>query len=292
MARLGELTDEQTPLLRDLQRAAPGAERDASPRLGPFSEASRPAFRSLGEASRQAARGRSATSADEIDELRQLAADAPRARQAAAPVPADARRPQPRPARTRAPPRRAPPAPDPTSIANSERTALHRRWSRSSTTSTGRRSRSTSSTRSRHFLRVLLVVGSECAPYANAEQAQGQGAPRALQLLARPVPAGRHRARPDRGRRAPTALAARTAEEGRASGAAPASPRRRPMPGQPDPSQAAGRAAARPPGAARRLAAAAGDAAPGAPRACRAAPSDAAADARRPTSSSTSSSAP
>ena len=50
MARLGELADEQTPLLADLQRAAPSLEQFFT-RLGPFSEASRPAVRSLGDTS-------------------------------------------------------------------------------------------------------------------------------------------------------------------------------------------------------------------------------------------------
>jgi hypothetical protein len=49
MARLGQLADEQTPLLSDLRRAAPDLNTFFT-RLGPFSEASRPAIRSLGEA--------------------------------------------------------------------------------------------------------------------------------------------------------------------------------------------------------------------------------------------------
>jgi ABC-type transporter Mla subunit MlaD len=49
MARLGQLADEQTPLLSDLRTAAPDLETFFT-RLGPFSEASRPAVRSLGEA--------------------------------------------------------------------------------------------------------------------------------------------------------------------------------------------------------------------------------------------------
>src|SRR5918997_3149238 len=49
MARLGELADEQTPLLVDLRRAAPDLDTFFT-RVGPFSEASRPAVRSLGEA--------------------------------------------------------------------------------------------------------------------------------------------------------------------------------------------------------------------------------------------------
>ena len=74
MAELENLTDAQTPLLRDLQRAAPSL-NEFFTRLGPFTEASRPAFRSLGETSRV---GRRAfiESREEIDELQRLAAGA------------------------------------------------------------------------------------------------------------------------------------------------------------------------------------------------------------------------
>jgi phospholipid/cholesterol/gamma-HCH transport system substrate-binding protein len=75
MARLGELADEQTPLLADLQRAAPDLDAFFT-RVGPFSEASRPAVRSLGDA------GEVGTKAfregrEELRELRTLAAGAP-----------------------------------------------------------------------------------------------------------------------------------------------------------------------------------------------------------------------
>jgi virulence factor Mce-like protein len=75
MARLGELADEQTPLLADLERAAPDLDTFFT-RIGPFSEASRPAVRSLGDAGAVGTRafreGR-----QEIAELRTLAAGAP-----------------------------------------------------------------------------------------------------------------------------------------------------------------------------------------------------------------------
>jgi ABC-type transporter Mla subunit MlaD len=75
MARLGELADEQTPLLVDLRRAAPDLNTFFT-RLGPFSEASRPAIRSLGDAgvagTRAFREGR-----QELDELRTLGAGAP-----------------------------------------------------------------------------------------------------------------------------------------------------------------------------------------------------------------------
>jgi ABC-type transporter Mla subunit MlaD len=75
MQKLGELADQQTPLLRDLQRAAPSL-TEFFTRLGPFSNASRPAFRSLGNA---AVVGRVAIrdSSNEVAELKRLAADAP-----------------------------------------------------------------------------------------------------------------------------------------------------------------------------------------------------------------------
>src|ERR671915_298697 len=75
MARLGELTDAQTPLLRDLQAAAP-ALNEFLTRLGPFAEASRPAFRSLGETANVGVEAFN-ESRDEINELRKLAAAAP-----------------------------------------------------------------------------------------------------------------------------------------------------------------------------------------------------------------------
>ena len=75
MAQLGRLTDEQTPLMRDLRDLSPDL-KEFFERLGPFSEASRPAFRSLGKAG---VTGKEALreSKEEIDELRKLAADAP-----------------------------------------------------------------------------------------------------------------------------------------------------------------------------------------------------------------------
>src|SRR5256885_13356493 len=75
MQKLGELADQQTPLLRDLQRAAPSL-TEFFTRLGPFSEASRPAFRSLGRAS-IAGRRAFIHGAEEIVALRKLAKNAP-----------------------------------------------------------------------------------------------------------------------------------------------------------------------------------------------------------------------
>jgi hypothetical protein len=75
MARLAELTDAQTPLLQKLQASAPEL-TTLFTRLGPFSEASRPAFRSLGRLSTTGIKAVK-DSRDEINTLKQLAADAP-----------------------------------------------------------------------------------------------------------------------------------------------------------------------------------------------------------------------
>lgn len=75
MARLGELTDVQRPLLAKLQASAPEL-TTLFTRLGPFSEASRPAFRSLGELSTVGTKALN-DSSDEVRTLRQLAKDAP-----------------------------------------------------------------------------------------------------------------------------------------------------------------------------------------------------------------------
>ena len=75
MARLEDLADEQIPLLRDARRAAPDLDAFLT-LLGPFSEASRPAIRSLGDAAVVGARAFE-KGANEVKELRALAADAP-----------------------------------------------------------------------------------------------------------------------------------------------------------------------------------------------------------------------
>jgi ABC-type transporter Mla subunit MlaD len=170
MQRLGELTDEQTPLLRDLQRAAPGLNTFFN-RLGPFAQASRPAIRSLGDTSDKGIRAIRASS-DEITALRQLAANAPRLGRPLRQLlqTADDRsrgRPDTRAAQS------APPNPDPTSIANSDRTAftaMESVWNYIFWQTLAINEFDSVS----HFLHVLLVVGSECAPYANAEQAKNK----------------------------------------------------------------------------------------------------------------------
>ena len=75
MVELEGLADEQIPLLADLQTAAPDLDRFLA-RLGPFSEASRPAFRGLGEASTVGTRAFRASEA-EVAKLRQVARKTP-----------------------------------------------------------------------------------------------------------------------------------------------------------------------------------------------------------------------
>ncbi len=74
MKRLGQLTDEQIPLLADLQRAAPSLDTFLT-RLGPFAQASRPAIRSLGKASEKGTRAFNRGS-QEVAELKRLGAQA------------------------------------------------------------------------------------------------------------------------------------------------------------------------------------------------------------------------
>jgi phospholipid/cholesterol/gamma-HCH transport system substrate-binding protein len=71
MARTGQLIDAQRPLLGDLRRAAPSLTTFFE-RLGPFSQASRPALRTLGEASAMGTRAFRA-GGQEIAELNSLA---------------------------------------------------------------------------------------------------------------------------------------------------------------------------------------------------------------------------
>jgi ABC-type transporter Mla subunit MlaD len=75
MVALGQLTDAQTPLLQKLRQSAPQL-TILFTRLGPFANASRPAFRSLGSLS---VVGKKAfgDARDEIATLKALAADAP-----------------------------------------------------------------------------------------------------------------------------------------------------------------------------------------------------------------------
>ncbi len=75
MARLQGAADEQIPLLRRLRTAAPRLEGFLAA-LGPFSQASLPSFRALGEAS-VVGRRAIVASREEVEELRLVARDAP-----------------------------------------------------------------------------------------------------------------------------------------------------------------------------------------------------------------------
>jgi virulence factor Mce-like protein len=75
MNRLGDLTQAQTPVLRNLQSAS-GELDTFLTRLRPFAEAGTPAFRALGDMSVVGTRAVRKTTA-EVNELRRLAKDAP-----------------------------------------------------------------------------------------------------------------------------------------------------------------------------------------------------------------------
>ena len=161
MDRLGDLTEAQTPVLRDLESSADELDTFLT-RLRPFTAEGLPAFKALGEASVVGRRAVLKTT-EEVRELRRLAKDAPGLRQAAAPAAPDDRRPQARRGRRTAarPPAGRPPAtrrtPPPAAPASPA-------WRRSGTSSTGRRSPRTRSTTSGHVLRLTALV-NECSPY-------------------------------------------------------------------------------------------------------------------------------
>jgi virulence factor Mce-like protein len=77
MAQLGELADEQTPLLRQVRQTTPQLKQFFAD-LGPFSEASRPSIRSLGQASKIGNKAFK-ESRDEIGELAAIGNNAPSA---------------------------------------------------------------------------------------------------------------------------------------------------------------------------------------------------------------------
>jgi hypothetical protein len=231
MARLGQLADEQTPLLRDLQTAAPDL-KETFTRLGPFAEASRPAFRSLGDSSVKGIRAFRA-SANEVDELRQLAADAPRLGKPLRQLlqTADDRsrgRPDTRAGQT------APPAPDPTSIKNSKRTAftaMESVWNYIYWQTLAINEFDSFS----HILRVMLIVGSECAQYANAKEAQNKARQEHCNAWLGPYQPGVNKPDPTADSAAAAKLAAKRQKNGDTRGAG--QPEALPDPGQPDISQ-------------------------------------------------------
>jgi ABC-type transporter Mla subunit MlaD len=160
MARLGELTDAQSPLLQKLHDSAPDL-NTLFTRLGPFSNASRPAFRSLGNLSTVGSKALR-DSADEVATLRKLAKDAPATgkplRQFLQTLDDRGRAvdQDPRAGAT------APPAPDPTSNAKGkgftgmEGLLNYIYWQTLSINEFDDIG---------HFLRVLLIQDPDCSPY-------------------------------------------------------------------------------------------------------------------------------
>ncbi|MEA2480056.1 MAG: hypothetical protein QOJ07_1978 [Thermoleophilaceae bacterium] len=228
MAKLGQLTDAQTPLLADLQRSAP-ALNETLTRLGPFAQATRPSVRSLGNASVKGTRALRASD-DEIAELRKLAANAPALGKPLRQLlqTADDRsrgRPDARVAQT------APPSPDPTSLAKSKGKGFtafedllnYVYWQTLSINEFDSFS---------HQLRVLLIIGSECAPYANSAEAKKR--PQCNSYLG-PYQPGISAKDPTADPASAARLAKTKQKKGQTRGAG--APEALPTPGQPDPSK-------------------------------------------------------
>jgi ABC-type transporter Mla subunit MlaD len=162
MSRLEDLTDAQTPLLRNLQEAAPSLDAFLT-QLGPFSEASRPALRSLGETS-EVGSVALRHSREEITMLRKLAAGAP---EAAKPLRQLLQTLDDRDRSTENNPEAAgtaPPAPDPTSDAKGkgftgfEALLNYAYWQTLALNqfdSVG------------HYLRAVLIEDPDCSPFLN-----------------------------------------------------------------------------------------------------------------------------
>jgi ABC-type transporter Mla subunit MlaD len=236
MARLGELTDAQTPLLRQLQAAAPQL-NTLFTRLGPFSNASRPAFRSLGDLSQS---GSTALrhSRDEIATLRALAKDAPAT---AKPLRQflqtldDRKRAfdkDPRAAQS------APPAPDPTSMQNApgkgftgmEGILNFFYWQTLSLNEFDSIS---------HYLRVLGIDDPDCSPYQTDVRppsmggtAQGDAIRKRCNSYLGPYQPGV--TDPDPTQKGAAALKARTPARKRGERRGAGQPEAGPLPGQPD----------------------------------------------------------
>ncbi len=160
MTQLGELTDQQTPLLIDLQRAAPSLQTLFT-RLGPFSNASTPAVNALGKASVAGTRAFHDSSQD-IAELKLVAQNAP---STAKPLrqflqTLDSRK------RSAAPDARAqqtaPPAPDPTAytpgsgFTGFEAILNYAYWQTLAINDFDPIG---------HMLRVLVILDPQCSPY-------------------------------------------------------------------------------------------------------------------------------
>ncbi|MFL5885675.1 MAG: MlaD family protein [Thermoleophilaceae bacterium] len=161
MARLNDLTNQQRPLLSDLHRAAPDLTTFFE-RLGPFSEASRPSFRSLGTLSTSGLRA-VRDSSDEIKTLREFAQDAPgvgkplrQFLQVADNRNRESHWPDIRAAQT------APPAPDPTSDAKGKSfTGMESFWNYIYWQALALNEFDSVS----HYLRVAAFPGTECGQY-------------------------------------------------------------------------------------------------------------------------------
>ncbi len=181
--------DEQIPTLRSLERAAPDLERFLRA-AEPFARETRGALTALGEAAEAGRGAMRRVAAQEIAELRRLAAS----RHGWASRCASSSR---RSTIAGARPRTTPAAGRGTAGPGQDRLQGRARaspaWRRSGTTSTSRRSASTPSTRSGTCCGSSCSHGGPCAPYvAKPDRGRDQG----VQLLARPQPAGRDHARP------------------------------------------------------------------------------------------------
>lgn len=160
MLKLGALADQQTPLLTDLHRAAPDLNTFFT-RLGPFTQASRPAFKSLGQTS---IIGRKALndSRREVDQLAALSAEAP---QLAKPLRQFLQTMDDRSRSIMSDPRAAasaPPAPDPTAFHKGQGfTGMEAFWNYIYWQTLSINPFDSLS----HVLRGLFILGSPCAKY-------------------------------------------------------------------------------------------------------------------------------
>jgi phospholipid/cholesterol/gamma-HCH transport system substrate-binding protein len=164
MAKLGDLADQQTPLLTDLQRSAPDLNTFFQ-RLGPLTEASRPAFKSLGQAS---LKGRKALgdSRREVDQLAALSSDAP---QLAKPLRQFLQTMDDRGRSVMSDPRAAasaPPAPDPTAYHKGQGfTGMEAFWNYAYWQTLAINPFDSVG----HVLRGLFILGSPCANYQTGD---------------------------------------------------------------------------------------------------------------------------
>jgi phospholipid/cholesterol/gamma-HCH transport system substrate-binding protein len=164
MAKLGNLADQQTPLLNDLHRAAPDLNTFFK-ELGPFANASRPAFKSLGQTS---VVGRTALndSRRAVDQLAALSADAP---QLAKPLRQFLQTLDDRKRSVMSDPRAAasaPPAPDPTAYQKGQGfTGMEAFWNYVYWQTLAINPFDQVS----HLLRGLFILGSPCAKYQTGD---------------------------------------------------------------------------------------------------------------------------